>query len=870
MTKETPPELDPQEWQEVKNHFNALIQYPVDEIKDRLDTLSEIKPHHQVIIEELIDAHLLGIHKTITPNQSPAEIILDQALLKAGDQLGKYTITKVIGSGGMGHVYLAERHEDVLQKVAIKVLSMSGFNEQLQARFDTERRILASLEHPNIARLIDAGSNNQQTYCVMEYIEGLPIDIHCQKNRLNLRERLELFLGICDAVSFAHNNLIVHRDLKPSNIMVNQSGDVKLLDFGIAKPLAILPGTQEVHKTLVGTNSLTPQYAAPEQIKGEKITVACDIYQLGLLLYELLTDHAAINLAGQTWGEIEQIICHQLPPLPSRTAKHANPDHVSFDPKDQHKKLHGDLDAIIHHALKKTPKNRYESVRSLANDIHRHLNLQPIGIKKSQQTYRLKKLLRKHWLPVSAIFSIISILLVSSLMIWHQSLQTEKEKDRALTEKQVAEQVTDFMVGTFSSADPQNRLGTKITAADILNQGVYQINNQTINGQVKNRLIKILAEVYVNLADFDSAKNILDQYQFANADIELDHQVNFQKSKIYKSLGDLESADTLIKSLKAASLSPDFNLDIQILEISLLEAMGNDSAAKKRSFQLLEFAKAQFGNHSLAYIKTLLSHANTINEKGNVDEVLKIIVEAKDLLINNHPSKEIELGEIYNELSILYRKKHQYKTAANYTEKALTIAKRVFGENHLQVGISEHLLGNISIETGDFEAALHHYHNSLLIKKAVFGEETWQLATLYYNMGLVHSNHLGDFSTGLAHFERALNLLAKHKGKRHNNYQYMRVEYAMSLIETGQIDQAISILYESIEYFEGKNTIARISESTAKSYLAHALILKQDYNAAAALLKDAIKYLDAGLKPDHYTLLRAKNNLKIIANQGLL
>ncbi len=867
---QTTTELTPQEWAEVKSHFNDLIQFPVDEIKQQFNIRPKIKSHHKPIILELIDAHLLGIDRTITPEQTPADTLLQQNQFKAGDKIGKYTINKIIGSGGMGQVYLAQRHEDVVQKVAIKVLSFHGFNDQSKNRFDTERRILASLEHPNIARLIDAGSVNEQTYCVMEYIEGLPIHTYCKNEKLGVVERLELFLGLCNAVSYAHNNLIVHRDLKPSNILITESGEVKLLDFGIAKPLAVLPGTDEVYKTLVGTNSLTPQYAAPEQINGDKITVACDIYQLGLLLFELLTDQTATNLSGKTWGEIELTICEELPAIPSRVVKNANPKNTSFNPKEQHKKLLGDLDAIITHALKKSPKDRYDSVRSFANDIQKHLNLQPIEIKNNQQLYRLKKQARKHWLPISALSLVGLILLTSSFMIWQQSLATEKERDRALTEKQVAEQVTDFMVETFSAADPQNRLGTKITAADILKQGVYQISNQSMETVVKNRLIKTLGEVYVNLADFKSAENLLNQYQFNSNDVDLDNQVNFQKTKIHQSLGNLEIANDLIQNLKKDSKNNELELKLNILEVTNLEAIGNEEAAKKLSQNLLNTTRSQYGENSYEYFTVLLNHANAINEQGNVNKQLELISEAKSILITYFPEKEIELAEVYNQLSKLYRKKSNYELAKNYTVKGLNIASKVYGQNHLQVAISEHLLGNINSESGAYNQALKHFERSLEIKKLFFGEETWQLATLYYNKALIHSNQLKDYSAGLALFEKALSLLKKHQGKRYNNYQYMRIEYTLTMIELNQIDKAIPILHELIDYFGKKNTIARISESTAKSYLAHAFIINKNYIDAAVLIKSSISHLEAGLKPDHHTLLLAKNNFKLIEKKGFL
>lgn len=852
-------ELNVEAWTEIKQIFNQLIQYPIDEIKNQFKLLPGIKPHHKNIIQELIDAHLHGLNNTITPVQSAAEAIISHNKLKPGEVLGKYTIIKMIGSGGMGQVYLAQRNEDVLQKVAIKVLNYSAFDEQIKIRFEMERRILASLEHPNIARLIDAGSDGQQAYCVMEYIEGFPIEIYCQKNQLSLTKRLELFLGICDAVSYAHSNLIVHRDLKPSNIYVNKSGDVKLLDFGIAKPLTILPGTDQVYETVVGTNSLTPQYAAPEQLSGEKITVACDIYVLGLLLYELLTDQPAMNLSGKTWGQIEQIICHDLLILPSTKARHLASQKFSVKPSIHHKKLKGDLDAIIHHSLKKSPTNRYESVRVMADDISRYLNRQPIKIKKNQKIYRLKKLIRKHWFPITAISTLFLVLTTSLSFIWHQSITIKAERDRALIEKKVAEQVTEFMVKTFNSADPQNRLGTKITAADILSQGVYQINHEQVDVQVKNRMVATLSEVYLSLSDFEAAQKLLTQYQFNAFNPDLEQQINFQQIKIKNKNGEhKESYQMILKLKEQVPLNSQLGFELRIAESQVLFALGEESAAKIASKELLETTKAQEGIKSFNYFKALLNEANTIQEKGNIDETLGILIEAKNILDNHFSHKEIESAELYNQLSKLYRQQHKYDLASAHTHKALEIAIKVYGENHLQVGISEHLLGNISIKTKQFEKAINHFNKSLAIKRKYYGDNSWQLATLYYNMGVVKSNYLKNYREGLAFYNTALKLLANSDGNRFNNYQFMRIEYTIALIESNQLEIAKTTLYELIAFFENKNRIAKINVSTAKSYLADALIKQKQYQTALPYLQSSIDYLKLGLEPDHHTLIRAK------------
>ena len=293
-----------------------------------------------------------------------------------GKRVGAFVIERELGHGGMGSVFLAHRADgSVEQKVALKLIRPEQLDEHTLARFRLERQVLAVLQHPHIATLLDVGElDGGVPFVVMEYVEGQPITAYCDERKLDLRQRLLLFMDVCDAVSYAHRSMVVHRDLKPGNILVAANGAVKLLDFGIAKPLLRQFGTQQVSETSAAQRYFSPYNAAPEQLRGEPVTVACDVYGLGVLLYEMLTGSAPFDFVGKTPGEMEKMILEREPRVPSECAANRN--------------LRGDLDAIVSRALRKRPIERYATVDQFAGDVQRYLDHQPVAVAQTSATVR--------------------------------------------------------------------------------------------------------------------------------------------------------------------------------------------------------------------------------------------------------------------------------------------------------------------------------------------------------------------------------------------------------------------------------------------------------------------------------------------------
>jgi non-specific serine/threonine protein kinase/serine/threonine-protein kinase len=416
--------MTPERWQQIKEILDRATE--IDE-SAREEFLSSICNGDAELRDE-VDSFLFFDEKADEALENPSFSIAAQqdemvtAVSYQGRQIGNYRIIGELGSGGMGAVFLAERADgNFEQKVALKLIKRGMDSEIVLRRFFNERRILASLEHPNIARLIDGGTTEDGVpYFVMEYVEGKLIIEYADVNELNLEKRLKLFLEVCSAVSFAHQNLVIHRDLKPSNILVTADGTPKLLDFGIAK---MLEGGTGKMVTATRQFALTPEYASPEQIRGETLTTATDVYSLGIILYEILTGTRPYETENQSFGDIINTICETIPLRPSLNKNQAN--RVSA------KSLQGDLDNIILKALRKEPERRYASVEQLSTDIDRHLNGLPVSATRDTTRYRLGKFFARNRYVVAAaalIFLTMAIGLVATL---YQARIAQREKARA-------------------------------------------------------------------------------------------------------------------------------------------------------------------------------------------------------------------------------------------------------------------------------------------------------------------------------------------------------------------------------------------------------------------------------------------------------
>src|ERR1700689_2109880 len=444
-----------------------------------------------------------------------------------GDRIGPYRVLRTLGVGGMGEVYLAERADaEFEQQVPIKVVY--GSLRGVQSRLKIERQILAQLDHPNIAPLLDGGSLPDGTaYIVMEYVDGVPIDVYCDSNRLDIVARLRLFQTVCAAVHYAHQNLIVHRDLKPSNILVTAAGVPKLLDFGIAK---LLDDRQAARYTLAVTQAdirvMTPDHASPEQIRGQAITTSSDVYVLGVLLYKLLCGSSPFFIASVRLSEIERAICEKDPPPPSDlvSANDSPESRAIVDARNSsasrlRRTLKGDLDNIVLMAMRKEPDRRHASAQQMASDIQRHLDGMPVIACGDILSNRSAKFVRPPWLPVAASLSAVLLVLAFATTTYLQSLRIAAERDRAAQQRERAEheraraeEVSSFLVNLFKLSDPKENRGNQVTARELLDSGAKRLQTG-LQDQPETRaaLLSTVGTVYDSLGQYQDALPLLDE-----------------------------------------------------------------------------------------------------------------------------------------------------------------------------------------------------------------------------------------------------------------------------------------------------------------------------------------------------------------------
>src|SRR5579862_4522499 len=430
--------------------------------------------------------------------QAAQQITAEDGL--SAKRIGAYQLLRVIGEGGMGKVYLAARADDLYQKeVAIKTVQGGlGQNRAMLLRFRSERQILANLDHPNIARLLDGGiTEDGLPYLVMEYVNGVRLDDYCRVNKLATEQRLQLFCTVCAAVDYAHKNLVVHRDIKPANILVTAEGVPKLLDFGIAKLLN--PESGDLAKTLTSERMMTPEYASPEQVRGDQVTTSTDVYALGVLLYELLAGRRPFQLATTSPFEMARIICEQEPELPSVVST-ANSE---LAPPDASRKLSGDLDNIVLMAMRKEPARRYVSVGQFAEDIEAFLGGYPVRARTDTWGYRSGKFIHRHRAGVIATI-VVAVALVGF------SIGMGLFARRAQRERMAAEREAQFLNSIFESTTPAQTRGKQITGRELLDDGAKRIDTEfSGEPQLQATLFDNIGRAYLGLGLYQKAETVL-------------------------------------------------------------------------------------------------------------------------------------------------------------------------------------------------------------------------------------------------------------------------------------------------------------------------------------------------------------------------
>ncbi len=496
------PRIDADTWAALNQLLDEALDQPADTREAWIEKLAPqfagLKPRLRGLLSRAVQIESADALNTLPKLElDPGDLAQTPGREdQPGDEIGPYRLLRQLGSGGMGVVWLAERTDGLINRpVALKLPHGAWKRSGLAERMAREREILASLAHPNIAHLYDAGiTADGQPYLAIEYVEGLRIDVYCRERNLDVRSRLSLFLQVANAVAHAHGRLVVHRDLKPANILINAEGEVRLLDFGIAKLLDD-GQTRETRFTEASGRALTPDYASPEQILGEPLTISTDIYSLGVVLYELLSGSRPYKLQRVSRGALEDAIVQAEPAPPSGVADRAS-----------QKFLRGDLDTVVLKALKKKPAERYATVHALLDDIKRVFAGRPVQAQPDSRWYRAKRFAGRNKLGFAASSAILLAVLVGAgVAAWQARV--------AVAEQRRAEQVKEFIAGIFREASPYSGAGsTTLSAIDLLKQAEKKLGTE-IGGQPKVRieLLTLIGESLMALGDLDAAEPVLDR-----------------------------------------------------------------------------------------------------------------------------------------------------------------------------------------------------------------------------------------------------------------------------------------------------------------------------------------------------------------------
>jgi serine/threonine protein kinase len=581
----------PEKWDRVKELFTMALERDAEERSSFLRQACAGDDSLRTEIESLLSS--FDGAATFLEDCPAADLLSAQSRAIAGRRIGAYRIIREIGQGGMAVVYLGERADQNYRKqVAIKMVKPGIGTEQVLQRFRNERQTLAALDHSNIVKLLDGGSSEDGSpYLVMEYVEGLPIDRYCDLNKLSIDDRLRLFRNVCSAVQYAHQNLVIHRDLKPGNILITKEGLPRLLDFGIAK-LLNPECWQTPLVTRIDGRPMTPEYASPEQMRGDPVTSATDIYSLGVLLYEILTGRRPYQVADSSWREIERLVCESEPPRPStrvstdREGVKATAEMRMAEPKQLVRLLRGDLDWITMKALEKDPGRRYATASELSADIGRYLSHEPVLARPASATYRARKYVRRH--PVGVTVAAGLVLLLAGFA-GTQSIQLH----RITRERDRANRVTGFMEGMFKVSDPSEARGNSITAREVLDKASKDIDaGLAQDPELQAQMMHVMGDVYKDLGLFPRARLLFER----SADIRR------------RVLGP-ENADTL-RSIDDLAW--------------ILNQEGHAAEAEKLQRETVDTRRRVFGSQNLDTLKSMSNLAWTLDREGQYAEAEKL------------------------------------------------------------------------------------------------------------------------------------------------------------------------------------------------------------------------------------------------------
>jgi len=742
----------------------------------------------------------------------------------AAGQIGLYRLQQLLGEGGMGEVWLAEQKKPIHRTVALKLIKAGMDTKAVVARFESERQALALMDHPNIARVFEAGSTTEgRPYFVMEYVPGLPLTEYCDKHRMTLKERLELFVQVCDGVQHAHQKAIIHRDLKPSNVLVLEQDNKaipKIIDFGLAKATGRRL-TDNTMFTEIGVMLGTPEYMSPEQAdhREQNIDTRTDVYSLGVILYQLLVGVLPFEmktLRAKGLEEIMRVIRDQEPLKPSTRIRSLGPASAASAEKRQEqpqsfvRHLQGELDWVTMKALEKDRARRYGSAAELSADIGHYLRNEPVLAHPPSAAYRASKFVRRHRWAVAAVASAAVLLITFAAVTTVQERRVAAERDRASRQAEAAQRVANFMKGMFKVSDPSQARGNSITARELLDRASKEIDTGLAKDpETQAQLMDVMGEVYESLGLYPQA------YPLFEHALDIERRVNGPRNPetlrsaeglafLLLQEGHYADAEKLVRETLdierqvLGQNDPDTLKSMRVLAATL-HREGHYADAEKMEREELDIERRVLGPEHPDTLKTLNNLAGVFRDEARYAEEEKTEREVLDirrrLFGPEHPQTLITMNNLASTLG----NEKRYAEAESMDREVIRIESRVLGPEHPETVRTLNGLAQTLNDQGNYPEAEKMYREVIDIRRRVLGPEHPDTLAAIMNLGAPLEQE-GRYAEAEKLNREVLEIQRRVLGPEHPNTATTVYDLSCLAARQGHKDQALSLLRESVDH----------------------------------------------------------------------
>ena len=811
-------ELSPDRRRQIEDLFEDALEVP----RSARDAWLDVRCAADTALRGEVAALLAGHERThgILEDGGVKLAVAQTADPLPDRRIGPYRVRREIGRGGMGVVYLAERDDGQFrQRVAVKLLRDSPDAEELHRRFLAERQILASLSHPNIAQLLDGGvTDGQLPYLVMEYVNGVPITTYCDERRLSVEPRLLLFRDVCEAVHHAHQNLVIHRDIKPSNILVTADGHIKLLDFGIAKLLTPTLGSSPTPVTRTAYRPMTPEYASPEQVRGETITTATDVYSLGVVLYELLCGSRPHRTSGGL-HELARLVYEQEPERASlrvarrdvpgfedsggwtleaeviAAARGTTPDRLS-------RRLRGDLDAIVAMALRKEPARRYGSADLLWQDLQRHLDGLPVLAHRGSRGYRTRKFLARHRVQATAAAVVAMSLIAGSVIAVRQAVVAQGERDRAEQSRAQAENVTSFLVGLFDVMNTPQTRTEAVTADDLVRRGAAQAEALSGSPLTQARLLEAIGRVYASMGRYTEAHDAL-QRSVSVRVAAVGHDDSeaavtmFHLAEVLRRLSRYPQADSMSRRALTVRRRVFGDRHPAVAELLVQEAqlalyLGKEVVAESLSRQALGIRRETLSPGDSAIGVSILYYGDILYRRGKSAEAEAVMRDGIAMHRQRQGSRSPEAAALELQVAkVILNAREDSAQAEALMRRAVSTLRSSRGERHVVVAWALADLASLLAARGKYAEAERLAREGLDIQRAAFGPDNHNVAGMIGTLAWVMTNSRRYVEAESLRREE-LRTLERSLGATHSVYAGSLPAWGDALADLGRFDEAIA------------------------------------------------------------------------------